>query len=274
MEGGRRGGFPGFEGRHVRFGGIGWGAYSRRRPRGPRRPPTPTRRRGGPRGGSRIARRRGRRGGRGRAWTRTLPASAEGRRGGGEGAGSWSGGRARREIRWTRRRAHLRGLDEVRLHELGHPVRAERRALIAVRPRPRGRGGVRLPARYRVHARGGLTRSDSNRPPGARMQSPSRIAMASADRRDVSSAAPFSARGTPSRGSLRARHSARARWAFEPPGSRASRCRVATSPSRWSSRCSRRPSRARPPTRASSSTRPPPPASSGAPSSCRAPRDA
>ena len=199
-----------------------------------------------------------------------------------ERGGSMGGGRvrdrgqedARREIRWTRRRAHLRGLDEVRLHELGHPVRAERRALIAVRPRPRGRGGVRLPARYRVHARGGLTRSDSNRPPGARMQSPSRIAMASADRRDVSSAAPFSARGTPSRGSRRSRHSARARWAFGPPGSRASRCRVATSPSRWSSRCSRRPSRARPPTRASSSTRPPPPASSGAPSSCRAPRDA
>lgn len=187
---------------------------------------------------------------------------------------------ARREIRWTRRRAHLRGLDEVRLHELGHPVRAERRALIAVRPRPRGRGGVRFPARYRVHARGGLTRSDSNRPPGARMhQSPPSRRRSSRSTRcrefdAVSSAAAFSARGTPSRGSRRSRHSARARWAFGPPGSRASRCRVATSPSRWSSRCSRRPSRARPPTRASSSTRPPPPASSGAPSSCRAPRDA
>ena len=183
-------------------------------------------------------------------------ASAEGRWGG-EGAGSWSGGRATGDP-----------LDET----TGAPPRPRRSASPRARP-SRARGASRTHRRTPPTARSRRRTPSSSIPrPCARRSdavgfkpsaggahaSPSRIAMASADRRDVSSAAPFSARGTPSRGSLRARHSARARWAFEPPGSRASRCRVATSPSRWSSRCSRRPSRARPPTRASSSTRPPP----------------
>ena len=180
-----------------------------------------------------------------------------------ERGGSMGGGRvrdrgqedARREIRWTRRRAHLRGLDEVRLHELGHPVRAERRALIAVRPRPRGRGGVRLPARYRVHARGGLTRSDPtvrrgracSRPVGLRWRAqidemfrpPRRSRLAETPRG-------FALATRPRAVGVRAPRFARVAMP---------RRHVA---SRWSSRCSRRPSRARSPTRASSSTRPPP----------------
>ena len=193
--------------------------------------------------------------------------------GGGEGAGSWSGGRATGDP-----------LDET----TGAPPRPRRSASPRARP-SRARGASRTHRRTPPTARSRRRTPSSSIPrPCARRSDavgfkPSAggahaVAQSDCDGERRSTRcfvrrAVLGSRNTLPRLSARSPLRPRA-VGVRAPRLRASRCRVATSPSRWSSRCSRRPSRARPPTRASSSTRPPPPASSGAPSSCRAPRDA